>query len=348
MPGVFLSYRRPETDYAVLLYAWLAERFGSPNVFWDREDIDPGKDFRKVLAERLRSCDALVALIGPAWTPSEWIQKEIGAALRRKVLVLPVLVGETPNLHADALPTSIRSLAVLQSLETRDLRFRDRLMTALEKAVPKAAAADAMDTIRVQRLTQLLRNQSDRRQQEALALIVDGKTDEASDVLNETFEMLMTLLDLNPGDPEIEVRLGFLYKDLAQVFEETDPVRFRRYVQSGTQLFDGLVKRKLSDDVAVSAWNGLGNMCLLSGDFAHGVEYCQRAATLSPTYANAWADLFLAYAGQAESGKVDLPAMRRALARFKATGKGDAVLMKAVPAYEARLAAFVTPGRGRR
>src|SRR5262245_42973076 len=40
MPGVFLSYRRPETDYAVLLYAWLAERFGTPHVFWDREDID--------------------------------------------------------------------------------------------------------------------------------------------------------------------------------------------------------------------------------------------------------------------------------------------------------------------
>ena len=58
MPGVFLSYRRPETDYAVLLYAWLAERFGTPNVFWDREDIDPGKDFRKVLSDRLADAEA--------------------------------------------------------------------------------------------------------------------------------------------------------------------------------------------------------------------------------------------------------------------------------------------------
>ena len=70
MPGVFLSYRRPETDYAVLLYAWLAERFGPPHVFWDREDIDPGKDFPRVVSERLRDSEALVALVGPAWTPS--------------------------------------------------------------------------------------------------------------------------------------------------------------------------------------------------------------------------------------------------------------------------------------
>lgn len=337
MPGVFLSYRRPETDYAVLLYAWLAERFGPPNVFWDREDIDPGKDFRKVLAERLRECEAMVALIGPAWTPSPWIQKEIGAALRRKVLVLPVLVGETPNLQPNALPRSIRSLAVLQTLETRDLRFRDRLIKALEEEVSRSGADDSIDAVRVQRLTQLLRNQSDHRQSEALGLIVDGRIDEASEVLNETFELLMTLLEFNPGDPAIEVRLGYLYKDLAQVFEATDPVRFRRHVQSGLQLFEGLVRRKPRGDVAVSAWNGLGNMYLLSGDFEKAIEYCSRATRLSPTYANAWADLFLAYVGQAESGKANLPAMRRTFARLKSTAKGDALLMRTLPAYESTL-----------
>ena len=71
-------------------------------------------------------------------------------------------------------------------------------------------------------------------------MIVDGKIDQASDVLNETFDLLMTLLEFNPGDPEIEVWLGFLYKDLAQVFRATNPVRFRRHVQSGLQLFEGL------------------------------------------------------------------------------------------------------------
>jgi tetratricopeptide (TPR) repeat protein len=337
MPGVFLSYRRPETDYAVLLYAWLAERFGPPHVFWDREDIDPGKDFRRVLSERLRESEALVALIGPAWTPSPWIQKEIRAALRRKILVLPVLVGETPNLQPNALPKSIRPLAVLQTLETRDLRFRDLLVTELERVVTRSSAEDSIDSVRVQRLTNLLRNQSDHRQSEALELIIDGKIDQASDVLNETFELLMTLLEFNPADPDIEVRLGFLYKDLAQVFRATDPVRFRRHVQSGLQLFEGLVRRKLSGYVAASAWNGLGNMHLLTGDYQHAIEYCSRATRLSPTYAHAWADLFHAYVGHAEAGTVDLAAMRRTLARLKATAKGVALLERRVPDYEATL-----------
>jgi tetratricopeptide (TPR) repeat protein len=314
-------------------------------VFWDREDIDPGKDFRRVLSQRLRSCEALIALIGPAWSPSEWIQREIGAALRRKVLVLPVLVGETPNLVPNALPKSIRPLAMLQSLETRDLRFRARLISAIEEAVTESPATETIDVVRVRRLSEVLRNQSDHRQRQALELIVEGKVDEASDVLNETFEMLMALLELHPGDPELEVRLGFLYKDLAQVFERTDPERFRRHVQSGIQLFEGLVRRRLSRDVAASAWNGFGNMQLLSGNFERAVEYCQRATRMAPTYANAWADLFLAYSGRAETENPDVAGMRHALARLKATARGDDLLMTTVPDYERTLSQWETRAR---
>lgn len=105
-----------DSDYAVLLYAWLAERFGPGQLFWDQEDIDPGKEFRRVLSQHLRGCDALVVLIGPGWSPSECIRREIGAALRRKVLVVPVLVGEAKPLEGAGLPKSIRKLAALQRL----------------------------------------------------------------------------------------------------------------------------------------------------------------------------------------------------------------------------------------
>jgi tetratricopeptide (TPR) repeat protein len=178
-------------------------------------------------------------------------------------------------------------------------------------------------------------------------LIVAGKIDEASDGLNETFELLMTLLEFNPGDPDIEVRLGFLYKDLAQVVGATDPVRFRRHVQSGMQLFEGLVRRKVPGDVAASAWNGLGNMHLLASDYEHAIEYCSRATRLSPTYAHAWADLFLAYVAQAEAGTVDLAAMRRTLARLKATAKGDALLKRQVPYFETNLEDWEKRGSSR-
>ncbi len=214
MPGVFLSYRRKDGDFAVLLYAWLIERFGADRVFWDREDIDPGSDFRTVLSGTLKGCDALVALIGPAWSPSPWIQREIGASLKRRILVLPVLLGDAAHIEAASLPRPIRRLASLQTLETRDLRFRDRLLKALDAVVVAAGNTGTplpdgtAHGLRARRLTDLLRAQIDQRQRRALELLVDGEINQAVDVLNETFDLVMALIDFQPGDPSLEVRLG--------------------------------------------------------------------------------------------------------------------------------------------
>jgi tetratricopeptide (TPR) repeat protein len=343
MPGVFLSYRRKDGDYAVLLYAWLTEKFGADQVFWDREDIDPGSDFRKVLSDKLRTCDALVAMIGPGWSPSPWIQREIRASLKRCVLVLPVLLGDSPNLDAAALPKSIRQLASLQTLETRDLRFRDRLIDALVRSVnaPAKTATQgntvAIGDIRARRLIDLLRDQTDDRQRRALELLQQGQTDGALAVLNETFDLLMALIDFQPGDPNLELRLGFLYKDLAQVFENTDRTHFLRYVQSGLQTFQRLVALDLPANDMASSWNGLGNIHLLREDFDKAVDCCQRALSIVPDYSNAWSDLFMAYEGQARNGHVNLPGMRRALARLKATSRGDTLLAPAITAFQTSL-----------
>jgi len=245
MAGVFLSYRRKDGDFAVLLYAWLVERFGADRVFWDREDIDPGSDFRKVLSTTLQQCDALVALIGPAWSPSPWIQREIGASLKRRILVLPVMLGDAARVDAKSLPQAMRKLASLQTLETADLRFRDRLLKSLDAVVGAAAktgtpATDGAATeLRARRLTDLLRDQIDRRQRRALELLVGGEVDQALDVLNETFDLVMALIDFRPGDRNLEMRLGYLYKDLAQAFDGRDRARFNRYVDSGLQTFQG-------------------------------------------------------------------------------------------------------------
>ncbi|MEQ1912568.1 MAG: toll/interleukin-1 receptor domain-containing protein, partial [Vicinamibacterales bacterium] len=155
MSGIFLSYKRLDGDYATLLYAWLTERFGSEQVFWDHEDIEPGANFSDVLRERIRTAGALVALIGPGWEPSVWIRREIGGALRRKTFVLPVLVGDVKHLKADAMHPSLRKLAKLETVETSDLRFRTRFMEALERVVPAAPARAPSTDLRVSRLTDL-------------------------------------------------------------------------------------------------------------------------------------------------------------------------------------------------
>ena len=83
-----------------------------------------------------------------------------------------------------------------------------------------------------------------------------------------------------------------------------------------------------------SAVNGLGNMYLMSGEYEQAIANCRRATQLMPEYANAWADLFLAYSGQAESGQADLDAMREVLHHLKATAQGDALLEPILPEYQ--------------
>lgn len=246
-PGIFLSYRRQDSDYAVLLYAWLTARFGSTRVFWDREDIDPGRNFRRVLSEQIRGCRALAALIGPGWSPSEWIQREIGAALRRRILVLPILVGDAASLERDQLPKAVRGLADLQHLEASDLRFRDRLMKELDRVLPESSDGAGPQDVRTHRLANLLRDLSDAMQYRALELLVDGQMDRAQTALDQVFDALMALMELEPGNAELELRLGFLYKDLAQASKEGSS-RARRYCENGLQLFENLVKKRLGND----------------------------------------------------------------------------------------------------
>ena len=323
MSGIFLSYKRLDGDYATLLYAWLTERFGSEQVFWDHEDIEPGANFGDVLRERIRTAGALVALIGPGWEPSVWIRREIGGALRRKTFVLPVLVGDVKHLKADAMHPSLRKLAKLQTVETSDLRFRTRFMEALERVVPAKPPSAPSTDLRVTRLTDLLLKQTDRLQEEALALIGSGNLEGAEIVLRDVFALLMAMLDLRPGDTSIQVRLGFLFKDLAQTSEVGSSL-YARSVANGFKTFRGLLDEEQRLDVSTraDAWNGQGNMYLIAGDYAQAIDCCRRAVELAPDYTHAWGDLFGGYEGLASRGAIDLVSMTEVLRQLKASAKG--------------------------
>src|SRR5919204_5967685 len=93
-PKVFISSRRSDSSgYAGRLYDTLAAEFGEESVFIDVVDIAPGEAFPPKIEETIRSCDALVAVIGPRWlTPGEVVQTEIATALGGGVRVIPVLV----------------------------------------------------------------------------------------------------------------------------------------------------------------------------------------------------------------------------------------------------------------
>ncbi|NUS50190.1 MAG: toll/interleukin-1 receptor domain-containing protein [Nocardioidaceae bacterium] len=117
---IFVSYRRDDSAYPT---GWLTDRlvehYGQQQVFTDVDSIELGDDFAKKITKAVASCDVLLAVIGPTWLtaadengerrledPNDYVRIEIEAALRRQVLVVPILVDGARMPRVSDLPGS--------------------------------------------------------------------------------------------------------------------------------------------------------------------------------------------------------------------------------------------------
>lgn len=64
--------------------------------FVAHSDIEPTKEWQDEIELALRTCDALVALMIPSFHESKWTDQEIGLALGRDLLIMPVRMGLDP------------------------------------------------------------------------------------------------------------------------------------------------------------------------------------------------------------------------------------------------------------
>lgn len=144
--AIFVSYRRDDAGgHAGRLVDHLTARFGDDGVFMDVQDIAPGDRFAASIDDTIARCDCIVAVIGPRWVdllqqraqrPEDFVRREIGAALRRDITVIPVLVGGARMPSAHQLPPDLAALSQRNAVEIRDDRFEDdvaRLADALAK-----------------------------------------------------------------------------------------------------------------------------------------------------------------------------------------------------------------------
>jgi hypothetical protein len=141
MASIFISYRRDDAaGHAGRLCDRLTARFGGDRVFMDIQDIHPGQNFATSIEDTIAICDCVIALIGPHWLESleqralsgdDFLRQEIGAGLRRKVPVIPVLVGGARMPAAADLPADLAELSFLNAIEIRDESF-DRDVVELE------------------------------------------------------------------------------------------------------------------------------------------------------------------------------------------------------------------------
>jgi len=64
--------------------------------FVAHSDIEPTKEWQNEIEIALRTCDAMVALMVKGFHKSNWTDQEIGLALGRDLLIIPVRMGEDP------------------------------------------------------------------------------------------------------------------------------------------------------------------------------------------------------------------------------------------------------------
>jgi TIR domain len=164
---IFISYRREDSaGYTGRLYDHLATYFGEKDLFMDIDTIRPGQDFVTAIEYAISQCDAVLAVIGKQWltlTASDGVRRidkaddfvrlEIESALRRNVLVIPVLVDGAIMPKPENLPADLHKFSRLNALPLSHDRFRydvGRLVEALEAVPEQPQAAKPTDLLTIQ------------------------------------------------------------------------------------------------------------------------------------------------------------------------------------------------------
>ncbi|MDQ3940607.1 MAG: toll/interleukin-1 receptor domain-containing protein [Actinomycetota bacterium] len=157
--AIFISYRRSDAaGHAGRLYDRLKDHFGADRIFMDVDTLQPGVDFVDRIDEALGSCGALLAIIGHRWSqaeapdgrrrledPDDFVGLEVGAALRRKIPVIPVLVQRATMPDNDELPEALKPLRRRHAIELDDTRWNydvGRLIQVLENTLAEDSTTE--------------------------------------------------------------------------------------------------------------------------------------------------------------------------------------------------------------
>ena len=168
---VFISYRRSDSAFAAhAIYQKLVDYYGSDSVIFDVDTIPLGENFVNYLNEQVRQCSALLALIGDHWLDSEnkerlhslddFVRIEIQAALRRKIPVIPVLVGNAPVPSRQDLPRGLKGLVTRHAAELKPGRTFEAQLEGLVKGLDEALEHIAINAQREEKVRAERNNRS--------------------------------------------------------------------------------------------------------------------------------------------------------------------------------------------
>ena len=146
--NIFISYRRTDAPgHAGRIYDSLARVFGAEQLFMDVAAIQPGETFADRIDRTLDASGAVLVIIGREWMnrlhapegegKEDFVRRELMTALKRKVLIVPVLVEGAAMPAAHELPEDLRPLAERNAIEVSDTRW-DHDMARLSRALAQA------------------------------------------------------------------------------------------------------------------------------------------------------------------------------------------------------------------
>jgi hypothetical protein len=132
---IFISYRRSDTPvYADWISDWLGDYLPVEEIYYDRDIIEPGENWREHIRTMIPQCQGMIVLIGPTWLgdrlfePNDTVRGEIELALASGIPVIPLLVQNASMPNSGQLPDSLKSLSSINALPLRmgrDNRKRD-------------------------------------------------------------------------------------------------------------------------------------------------------------------------------------------------------------------------------
>lgn len=156
---LFLTHVASQKSMAHTLKSSL--QFYGIDSFVAHEDIRPGKEWQLVIESALHSCHALAALLHDGFRQSDWCEQEVGFALGRGLVVVPIQFDLVPygffgsvqaiNNIVSQEPKALARNVALALL--RDKRTAERL---IQTVVDQLAEADSFD--QANKLSRMLAN----------------------------------------------------------------------------------------------------------------------------------------------------------------------------------------------
>jgi formylglycine-generating enzyme required for sulfatase activity len=149
--SIFISYRRVDSsDVTGRIYDRLVAAFDRNSVFKDVDSIPFGVDFREHLDGAVSQCQVCLVVVGRTWleakdeagrrrldSTQDFVRIEIESALKRKIPVIPVLVGGASMPGPEQLPLSLEPLAYRNGAQVRSdpdfHRDMDRLIAGIQQ-----------------------------------------------------------------------------------------------------------------------------------------------------------------------------------------------------------------------